>query len=517
MPRLFILFLFLAAASAHALEIRNYSPTRHDRFVAGTSGQIINPNAYYNSSLYTGVGFGTPANDARQFPLVTPEHVLFARHFAFGGNIRFINAGGTAIDRTILLNTEVPNGSGGTSDLIIMKLSAPVTATDHGISPFPYLNLATESAYTNTVLTTFGQTTRAGRGRIASFGNYIDSGIEQTRIFRFNYSTFTGNADDAYVVGGDSGSPTFAIANNRPALVGVHLAVSSGFGTITNIDTFVPNYAATVNGLLAAEGYQLIPAYPASVTMSTTLASVSLRQSKPATLSIDLANTSANTATNPRLRLVFPDNAIPDSVSASGWIIENPAPRDYRLRRATLSGNSTSTASITYNAVPVIEEIAFEVVQRSDGSPEASQTFTLPVMETFAGFVSALPLKGELDDPDSDSFPNLIEYALGGDPGISSATTAGGIPLAPQVAISGNTLSYSFPRRTDAAARGLTYEIRFSETLEENSFSSSPPPGFSMAAAPYSPDVPGFEQVTASLPATSPEKLFLRLEVTLAE
>ena len=517
MFRLPALFILLSAASVHALEIRNYSPARNDRFLTGASGLVLNSSAYYTSNLYTGVGIGTLPNDTRQFALVTPEHVLFAKHFAFGGNIRFINEGGTAIDRSILSNSEVPNGLGGISDLIILKLSAPVTATDHGISPFPYLNLENESAYANTILTTFGQTARAGRGRIASFGNYTQGTIEQTRVFRFNYSTILGNDNDAHVVNGDSGSPTFAIANNRPALVGVHLAVSSSLTAITNIDTFVPNYAATVNALLAPEGYQLIPAYPASVTMSTTLASASLRQLKPASLSIDLTNNSATTATNPRLRLIFPANAIPNSVSASGWIIENPTPGDYRLRRATLSGNTTTTATISYSAIPVIREIAFEAVHRSDGSSEASETITLPVLETFAGFVSALPLKGELDDPDSDSLPNLIEYALGGQPGINSATTPGGVPLAPQVVFSNNTLSYTFPRRTDAAARGLMYEIRFSETLEENSFSASPPPGFSMVAAPYPIEIPGFEKITATLPTTLPKKMFLRLEVTLSE
>ncbi|MBG7608332.1 MAG: hypothetical protein IZT59_09935 [Verrucomicrobia bacterium] len=149
------LFLALLTLSASALEIREYEPARHDRFVSVTGGMEINPNAYYGAVDYTAVGFGTNPNDVRQFALVTPEHVLFAKHFAFGGNIRFINTDGTVLNRSIGALTEVPNGTGGVSDLIIIKLSAPVTEVDK-ITPFPYLNLASETNYLTKELTTFG-------------------------------------------------------------------------------------------------------------------------------------------------------------------------------------------------------------------------------------------------------------------------------------------------------------------------------------------------------------------------
>lgn len=512
--------LLLTAAVSNALEIRNYSSTRHDRFITGTNGLTLNPDAYYVSSRYTGVGYATQTGESRQFALVTPEHLLFAKHFqqGLGTPIRFINASGQAFDRTTVSALQVPNGSGGVADVVILKLNAPLS-TDLGITPFPYLNLASELLYNNTVLTMFGNSRRAGRGVISSFSDqaFPAANIDSTRSFTSIYSTLRGNRDDSYAVTGDSGSPSFATVNNRPALVGIHLAAGSGPGTNLTIDTFIPHYAAAINTLLAPAGYQLIKANPDSVTLNSQIANAPLRQAESATLDITITNSSSNTAANPRLNLVFPTEAIPTSITAPGWIISNPAPGDYRLRSATLSGNSSATATISYTAVPTVTEISIQASHSSDGSPTIEETFDLPVAETFGGFVAALPLKGELDDPDLDGIGNLLEYFFGGDPGTNSNLALGGYPLAPQVSASAAMLTYSFARRTDGAARGLAHAIEFSETLEAPSWTTATPPGTVISSAPFDPDVPGFEKVTVELPTNSPDKLFLRLKVTLGE
>lgn len=505
----------LIPGTAGALEIRQYLSARHDRFTEGASGPQISTTAYYNPALYTAVGYATNPGDVRQFALVTPEHVLFARHFASGGLIRFMNTDGAVFDRSIISNTDVPNGLGGISDLVIMKISAPIGKVEK-ISPVPYLNLSTEAAYLNMVLTTFGQSQRAGRGVIEGFLD-VPSGIDETRTFSFTYKKAAGNRDDAYAVTGDSGSPTFALANGRPALVGVHLAASQTVISNSTFDTFIPHYAATVNGLLAPEGYQLIPTYPKAVTLSPAATHAPLRQTYSGSVALALSNTAPDTATNVRMELVFPSVAVPSSLSASGWIVENPAPGIYLLRSATLAGNASSTVTPSYASIPVVTEISFSVLHRSDGSPELSRTFDLPVQPTFAGFVAGLDMKAASDDPDLDGFSNLIEYAFGGDPGTNSAFGVGGQSLSPTTISEDGTLTYSFPRRIDAAQIGLTYEIGFSETLEENSWSATTPPGFTKTAAPYEPDIPGFEKVTATFPTTGPDKRFVRVNLMLSE
>lgn len=510
-----VTLLYLSAAFTQAIEIRSYSPARHDRFITTTSGTLLNPEAYYASSLYTAVGFATQGADGRQFALVTPEHVLFAKHFqqGLGTKIRFLNASGQVFDRTTISATEVPNGEGGVADVVILKLNIPL-ATDQGITPFPYLNLASENRYRNTVLTMFGNSRRAGRGLISLFSNFsqASANIDTTRAFTSIYPTI-GGQDDARAVVGDSGSPSFALANNRPALVGIHLAASSN----TTLDTFIPHYATAINTLLAPEGYQLIPAYPDPVSLTSEITTAPLRQAEPTTLEITVSNTSANTATNPHLNLAFPSAAVPDSVTAPGWIIENPSPGDYRLRSATLSGDTTVTASINYTAVPSVDEITVQATHNSDGSPTIQETYNLPVTETFGGYVAGLTLIGELDDPDFDGISNLLEYAFGGNPGTNSSLAEGGYPIAPQSSEDPGLLTFTYARRTDAGARGLIYETEFSTTLEAPSWSTTLPPGASSSAAAFDPDVPGFEQITVTIPSDTLEKNFVRVKVTLAE
>ena len=509
--------LILSLASAEAIEIRNYSPAQHDRFVTGTNGTQLNPDAYYVSSRYTGIGYATQGADARQYTLVTPQHVLFAKHFVLGlgTNIRFLNASGQEFNRTTISSTDVPNGSGGVADAIILKLNSPLP-TDQGITPFPYLNLSRERQYNNIDLTTFGQSRRAGRGRISSFSDFSDEAIDTTRTYTFTYNTLAGNQDDAYFVTGDSGSPSFALVNDRPALVGLHLAAGTTPNSQINTDTFVPRYADAINTLLAPEGYQLIPANPDAVNLAAEITNAPLRQADLSTLKITLTNSSGNTATNPRLTLVFPTDAIPIGISTPGWISENPSPGDYRLRSAALGKNSAATATITYSSVPSVDEIAIQATHSSDGSPSITETFSLPVVETFGGFVSALPLKGELDDPDLDGIGNLLEYAFGGIPGINSNLAEGGYPLAPQSS-GENGLTFTFARRSDSAQRDLTYETEFSDSLEGASWSTTLPPQATVSSTPFDPDIAGFEQVIVTIPTAPPERIFVRVKVTLAE
>lgn len=512
----YISLLLLTISGASALEIRTYSPTRHDRFVTQEESTVPNPDAFYFSTRYTAVGY---ASTGGQFALITPQHVLFARHFAppLGFTIRFRNSLGQELTRRVTARIDVPNGSGGIADVQILKLSAPISP-DQGIIPLPYLNLASEALYNNTPITLFGNTLRAGSGVISGFTDFSDPTIDTTRVYTTFYSNFGTNQDDAYIEGGDSGSPTFATVNGTPALVAVHLASGSTPFGFTSLDSFVPEYAPAINTLLAPEGYALIPANTPAITLSTDITAANLRQAEPASLDLALRNTSGNSATNPRLNLLFPTTAIPTSVTAPpGWIVENPSPGDYRLRSATLSENSSITATISYSSIPTVLEIPVQATRTADGSESITQTFTLPVTETFGGFVAGLTLTGALDDPDLDGIPNLLEYALGGNPSTNSVLAEGGHPLAPQTSANPGSLTFTHARRTDATARGLTYQAEFSQTLEASSWSAALPAGATSTTAPFSPDIPGFEQVTITLPTNSPERNFLRLKVTLEE
>ena len=536
---------FLLAAPSQALEIRNYTPERHDRFLLNDDGDpvidangnvTLNSTAYYDSSLYTAVGYSGDG----QFALVTERHVLFAEHFAppKGFPIFFRNNAGELISRTVESLITVPNGlqnedgSDQIADVIILRLNAPIFE-ETGVTPLPYANLGGETQYTSQELVMFGNRLRAGRGLIGPFQNSSvdDPPIDSTRTY-WSFYTSTGlNPDDSFVEGGDSGSPSFVTVNGRPALVAVHLGEARlTTGERLTVDSFVPEYVDAINTALATDGYALIPANLDPVILSSDLATPPpLRQAEAATLEITLnndsvpgnpnnPNTPETTTTNPRLNLLFPTDAIPDSITVpEGWFIDNPSPGDYRVRSATLEGNTSATATITYSSIPTVQEISIQATRLSDGFDSATETYTLPVTETFGGFVAGLTLTGELDDPDQDGIPSLLEYAFGGNPGSNSNLAEGGYPLAPQSAESTGILTFTYARRTDAAARGLTYSTEFSTTLDTDSFSPSLPSGASNSTAPFDPAVPDFEQVTVSIPTGSPDKNFVRVRVTLDE
>jgi hypothetical protein len=91
--------------------------------------------------------------------------------------------------------------------------------------------------------------------------------------------------------------------------------------------------------------------------------------------------------------------------------------------------------------------------------------------------------------------------------------SASGLALVPQISQENGALVMRYPRRTDAAARGLGYAVTFSENLD--AFGPVAPTGFTTSAAPYVPAVPGYEEITATLQIDG-EKRFMRVELTLA-
>jgi hypothetical protein len=100
----------------------------------------------------------------------------------------------------------------------------------------------------------------------------------------------------------------------------------------------------------------------------------------------------------------------------------------------------------------------------SDGTLTANTTFTVTVSETPASWISGYPEVGDLtaatDDPDADGLPNLVEYALGGDP--SDQSYPSDHPAVGVSAESHLTLTFT-PQRVD----GLTYIIEASSDLSD--------------------------------------------------
>jgi hypothetical protein len=516
--RMGLIGLLLGCGALHAMEIRGYQASRHDRFLDFLTTPSWNDNAWFGSRDFTGVGW-MPSEPNRQFALVSPKHVVFATHYVppNGTVIRFLNASGITVDRTVAGAANVLNGSGVATDLSLITLSSPIESSD-GIVPFPYLNLETDAAYQGVILNVFGWYGKVGRGSVASIEDYSEPGVGETRIVSFLYPKASGNQDDGYLVVGDSGSPTFAMAGDVPALVGTHTAAGETDSDRINVDTFIPFYVTELNELLAPDGYQMTPAYPMPVTLSLAgeTTPMILRQAEAGSCRFDLQNTSGHAAGNVTLTLRFPSDKDPDSLVAPGWIANQSGPGVWELHRANLGAGVTSSITASWLKLPSQPSLAVELIHGSDESPQRMQRFDLEPAPSYAAWSDGLIEANPADDSDHDGVINLLEYAFGGDPQVASMHSPQGIPLAPTISIEGVQAVLRFPIRSDAMLRGLTYEAEYSTTLQSGSWSSDPPPGMVVTDAPFDPPWSGFLRRTVKFSASA-SRIFCRVRIGLDE
>jgi len=513
-----LISLLLGCGMLDAMEIREYQASRHDRFLDFPTAPSWNDNAWFTTRSFTGVGW-MPGEVNRQFALVSPKHVVFATHYVppNGTVIRFLNADGVTVDRTVAGATAVLNNSNEATDLSLLTLSSPIEASE-GITPFPYLNLGNDAAYQGVILNVFGWFGKVGRGSVSSIQNYTEPGVGQTRIMSFLYPKAAGDQDDAYLVGGDSGSPTFAMAGNVPALVGTHTAAGETDSDRINVDTFIPFYIEKLNALMAPDGYQMTPAYPASVTLSLAGETTPeiLRQAEAGNCRFDLRNASGPAAGNVTLTLRFPSGMGPDSLAAPGWIVDQSGPEIWELHQASLGPNVTSSITASWTKLPAVSSLGVELVHGSDQSPRRIRKFDLEPAPSYAAWSDGLAESNPADDPDQDGVINLLEYAFGGEPQIPSMESPAGIPLAPVISMEAAQTAVSFPIRSDAAIRGLTYGLEYSTTLAIGSWSSTPPPGIEISDDPFDPVWDGFLRRTVRFNVAE-TRIFCRVRIGLDE
>jgi hypothetical protein len=519
LPWIFLLLLlFLAGAGRPlcAMQVRVYDPARHDRFTGFPAAPVWNDAAWFGSRRFAGVGWraSDPLNH-RQVALVSPVHAVCATHFAPspGDVLRFLNQDGLVVERSVAARFTVRDGLAQESDLCLLRLGAPILAEDK-VPPFPYLNLTGEAAYLNTALVAFGTPVRAGRGRIAAFEDLDLAGIGQTRVMRFDYVKLTGNRDDCYLQVGDSGSPSFALVDGHPALVGTHSAADEDLLKRYAYDAFVPHYLDDLDALMAAEGYRMAPVQPPPVALAVASQAdpEPWRQARPASLAITITNTSPNPATNVAVVLRFPAERMPDAVAAPGWIGGPGLPGEWRLRRAGLAAGAASPVSASWADTGLSNELGVVMELRADGLAEQSHDLGRPLAPSYLAWAAGLDEPEPEADGDGDGVPNLLEYAFGGDPAAASRRGPGGHSLLPSVTPSAGWVSARFPVRGDAALRGLAYVPEFSADPAAGGWSEEPPPGFTTADTPLDPPVAGFLLRTLGFPATGP-RCFVRVRV----
>ena len=128
---------------------------------------------------------------------------------------------------------------------------------------------------------------------------------------------------------------------------------------------------------------------------------------------------------------------------------------------------------------------------------------------SFANFINKFDV-GALDqpseDPDFDGVDNFTEYALGGNPSVSDATSFRAVS---EFAIQGESdvFAFSYNRRIGASALGLNYNVKGNTDLSDPTWSTS---GITEAEVVLLDDE--FEAVTVTT-SIDPDAKFLRLEI----
>jgi len=375
-PVLGILAALLPVAS-QALDIRGYTPERHDRFTGFPTAPAVNSGAWFDSSAYSAVGWSV-SDPRRQFALVSPRHFLSASHWPLspGEVISFLAPDGQIVSRTVE-STTVVNRDGHGTDLTLGRFTEEIPAAT-GILPFPYLRFATEAEYNGHPLQVFGFNAKVGGSSFVGFSG-LDVGTGSTRMIWYTYDAEATGQDDCHFAVGDSNSPTFGTMNGKPALVGLHsaLIVSSDSRYYYNYDIAVPWYVPQLDALLAADGWRMIPSDQTATTLavSANVPTNAMIQTQPGSAGFVVQNPAVAADGNLTVTLEFPAGAAPASVTGDGWVTVQNGPQIWTFRRQTLGAQSSVTLTASWPVVPSVS--AFEVFATTDSDGDQSRTTVL--------------------------------------------------------------------------------------------------------------------------------------------
>jgi hypothetical protein len=532
------LYLPLLAAlltPAQGLELRNYNPGRHNRFSSGFPGNpVMNPTFLHDASKFTGVGWwyqaGNPSASDTQFTLVSPRHLISVRHLSanfegpFAGQLsRFLGSDNQVYTRTILPFTNIVDGT-DLVDLAIVPLSSPLPAV---VKPMRYRNGLTEGQLQNDTIMVLGKnpvpggnSVTGGTSTIADFNDVEYTSGYVTRMFDFEYVIASGDADDCHYGpgAGDSSSPVFVEYNNEPTLVGIAAAAVNDASKYYNYCTFVPHYITHIDAILNPLGYRMRPAEYMATTLNLGSAASpgTIRQAHPGSLTFALENTGGQTTGNVALTLSFDPAETPDSVSAPGWVVESMGGGVWSIRKAVMSSGNSIVATATWASLPAVASLDVNVTVESDTTSTNNTQPSFTLLPSYAAWAAGLTEPAETDDPDDDSLQNLLEYAFGGDAESGTMLLPGGHSLRPELSESGGMITLSYPERTDAGVRGISYIVETSTGLDNLAGSTTLPPGAVSSTAAYSPAEPGFVKRTITWPSDGPQR-FARVKVTLSE
>jgi hypothetical protein len=268
-----ILVLLSAAVCRADMQVQTYQPNRQDRFYVGADKNFVG-----QAFDWSGVG---QAGNGTWATMISPDYFLSAAHYhPSGGDILTFYANNDpngpsyqfTVSGTAYFQTSY---SGIPSDLWLGKLTTPIPAADH-IAYYPVPQLGSDSNYIGQMIYVNGKPNRVGRNNIDTIRVASEPEVgthnKSTVSMEFNYDTVGGlGADECFLIGGDSGGPSFMDVNGQLAVVGIHYY---DYGTpdvmdwgMISGDSFVPYYVSQLNANMGGESVTTVVPEPASLVL----------------------------------------------------------------------------------------------------------------------------------------------------------------------------------------------------------------------------------------------------------
>jgi hypothetical protein len=188
----------------------------------------------------------------------------------------------------------------------------------------------------------------------------------------------------------------------------------------------------------------------------------------------------------------------------------------WSVRKAVMASGTNIVATATWASLPAVASLDVNVTVESDTTSTANTLPSFTLLPSYAAWADGLAEAAETDDPDDDGLENLLEYAFGGDAENGTMLLPAGHSLRSVLSVSGGTVTLSYPERSDAGLRGLSYIVETSTGLNGLAGSTTLPAGAVSSIAAYSPAEPGFVKRTITWPSDGPRR-FARVKVTLSE
>lgn len=249
------------------LMIAQYDPHRNDRYDPGP-GRAFVAEGYDLSGV--GKNTATPVGDhfAPWATLITPNFALTVGHYPASGTISFVkgndpNAPGAIVTATTAASYAFSNNPGdpgpAPSDVVLVRLAAPVV----GINPFSVI-ADDQSALLGQPMLVYGQSNRVGTNNVSGGFGFYTGAFNPTKGFVYTYDP-TVSPNEARVVGGDSGGPSFVYNSvGGISLLGLHegyflpgdFPPGSPFANSEgSADNYLPYYLPQIQAKITSLGY----------------------------------------------------------------------------------------------------------------------------------------------------------------------------------------------------------------------------------------------------------------------